>query len=148
MKEKIILIALAVSLMSTKCAEKSLNMTFSNESENNVVFSSTNNRNVLKEIMLKKNSHDPRFKYIRKGETNNDTLTVSSLDFYLSKDRDFYTFYFFQIKQFDTIKDLYVFEKKYDSININKQKFQIGMEGKNILIYNDKRILFKSYVND
>lgn len=134
--------------MSTKCAEKRLNIIFSNKSEKNIVFSCTNNKDILKEVILKKNYHDPRFKYLKKGVIINDTLPASFLDYYLSKDRSFVTFYIFKIKQFDTIKNLYVFEKKYDSINVYKEKIQIGVEGRNVLTYDDKRISFKSYAND
>lgn len=148
MKNKLIIIALAIALMSTKCAEKPINIIFENNSDRNIVFSFTKNVDSLRNIISKKFYHDSRFKYLKRKKQQIDTLGESDLYFYSTKNRGFYTFYFLRVVKFDTIANSYVFEKRYDSINIDKEKILIGEVGNNIFVYDNKKIVFKSYVNN
>lgn len=143
MKIKLIIIALAIALMSTKCAEKPINIIFENNSDRNIVFSFTKNADSLRNIISKKFYHDSRFKYLNSKKNKIDTLGESDLYFYSTKDRAFYTFYFLKVIKFDTIANKYVFEKKYDSINVDKEKVSIGEKGKNFFVYSNKMIVFK-----
>jgi hypothetical protein len=144
MKKTVIIIALAISLMSTKCAEKPLNIVFSNKSDKNIVFSSMKDTDSLKNIISEKSYHDSRFKYLKRNSIKTDTLIKSDLYFYSRKNSSFYTFYFFRVIKFDIITNSYVFEKRYDSINIDKAKISIGEEGNNTFIYSKSKIIFKS----
>jgi hypothetical protein len=144
MKIKLFIIGLAISLMSTKCAEKPVYISFENKSERNVVFSCTKNSDSLKNIILKKFFHDSSFKYLHKHTLKKDTLIGSDLYYYLSKDKNFYTFYFLRVIKYDSIKDDYVFDKKHDSINISKDEIKIGEEGRNSFSYGTSKIVFKS----
>lgn len=144
MKIKILIISLAVSLMSTKCAEEPVYITFENKSERHIVFSCTKNRDSLKKIILGKYFHDSMFKFLHRHSVKKDTLSGSDFNFYLSKNKIFYTFYFLKVIKYDSIKDEYVFDKIYDSINISKGKIQIGDKGRNSFSYNADKIIFKS----
>lgn len=144
MRRTVIIIALAISLMSVKCAEKPVNIVLDNKNHRNIVFSSIKDTDSLKKIILEKSYLDPRFKYLKMNTIIIDTLTRADLYYYLSKDKAFYTFYFLKVIKFDTLTSNYVFEKKYDSINVDKEKILIGDEGKNIFIYTNAKIVFKS----
>jgi len=145
MKIKLIIIALAIALMSTKCAEKPINIIFENNSDRNIVSSYTKNRDSLKKIILEKSYHDPCFKLLIHNSIKIDSYPESWLHYYSGmKEQDYCTFYFFKVIKFDTIRDNYVFEKKYDSINVDKEKILIGDDGRNEFIYTEKKITFKS----
>ena len=144
MRKTTIIIALAISLMSIKCAEKGVNIVLKNKSNKNIVFSSIKNTDSINKIISEKSYFDPRYKYLKKNSMGIDTLTRADLYYYLSKEKAFYTFYFLRVIKFDTIKDNYVFEKRYDSINIDKEKILIGDEGSNTFIYSNNKIVFKS----
>jgi hypothetical protein len=149
MRNKVIIIVVAISLMSIKCAEKPLNVIFDNKSDKNILFSSIKNSDSLKTIISAKFFLDARYKYVQKNSELVDTCLISSdLYYYLSKNKAFYTFYFFRVIKFDTLKNNYVFEKRYDSINIDKEKILIGDEGKNIFTFNNKLIIFKAKSNN
>ena len=141
MRKIIIVIALAISLMSTKCAEKSVNIVLDKKSNRSIVFSSIKNTDSLKNIILEKSYHDSRFKYLKRNSINTDTLTRADLYFYLLKDKAFYTFYFLKVIKFDALTNNYVFENKYDSINLEKEKILIGDEGNNTFIYTNNKIV-------
>lgn len=145
MKNDLILIALAISLMSTKCADETLNIDFNNKSDKNVIFSFTKNTDTLKKVILKNFNHDNRFKYLKSKNIKNDVLGNSDLYFYSKKGKSFYTFYFLRVVKFDTVENNYVFEKKYDSINIVKEKIFTGEKANNTFIYDNKKIVFKSH---
>jgi len=145
MKFKLFIIVLAISLMSTKCAEKSIYISFENKSSRNVMLSCTKNKDSLgKNIISMHFSHDSRFIYLHKHTLKKDSFPESNLYFYSSKKSNFYTFYFLRVIKYDSIKKNYVFEKKYDSINISEDKIRIGEGHKNSLIYDEKKIVFKS----
>lgn len=148
MRKIVVIIALAISLMSTKCAEEPVNIVFDNESDRNVVFSFTKNTDSLKNVISGKFYHDSRFKYFQRNSIRLDTLTGSDLYYYLSKDNTFYTFYFLRAIKFDTLTNNYIFEKKYDSISLEKEKIFIGDEGNNTFIYTNKKIVFKSHIGN
>jgi hypothetical protein len=147
MRKTIIVIALSISLMSTKGAEKPANIVFDNKSDRNIVFSSIKNTDTLKSVILEKSYLDPRCKYFKRNSINTDTLTRADLYYYLSKDKAFYAFYFLRVIRFDTLTNNYFFENIYDSINIDiyKEKIHIGDKGYNTFIYTNKKIVFKSY---
>ncbi len=130
--------------MSTKCAEKPVNIVFDNKSERNIVFSSIKTTDSLKILISEKSYLDPRFKYLKRNSIRLDTLSRAEGYYYLSKDETFYTFYFLRVIKFDTHTNNYVFEKKYDSINLGKEKIYIGDECNNTFIYTNKKIVFKS----
>lgn len=144
MKIKFFILGLAISLMSTKCAEKPVNISFENNSERNTLFTFTKNTDSLKRIIFKNYNHDSRYKYLYKSIRKRDTLIESSLNYYLSKDKNFYTFYFLRVIKYDSINNNYVFSNIYDSININKKHFLVGEEYGNIFTYDNDRIVFKS----
>jgi hypothetical protein len=144
MKKVLFIIAIAISLMSTKCAEKQFNITIENKSGSEVVFSHTKDIDSLKSILSKGNYFRGQFIRLDEKSTKTDTLIESDLYFYLSKEKSFYTFYFLKLLKEDHIKGNYVFEKKYDSINIEKDKIIIGEEVNNAFIYSKSKILFKS----
>lgn len=148
MRKIIIIVALGISLMSTKCAEKPVNIVIDNKSNRDMVFSSIKNADTLKNVILEKSYLDPRFKYLNKNSIKIDTLTRAALYYYLSKDNTFYTFYFLRPIKFDTLTNYYVFEKIYDSINIDKEKIYIGDEGYNTFICANKKIVFNSHIDD
>lgn len=144
MRKIVVIIALAISLMSTKCAEEPVNIVFDNKSDRDIVFSSIKNADTLKNVISEKSYLDPRFKYLKRNSKRLDTLSRAELYYYLSKDETFYTFYFLRVIKFDTLTNNYVFENIYDSINIDKDKIYIGDEGYNTFIYTNKKIVFKS----
>ncbi|UFH34664.1 hypothetical protein [Flavobacterium acetivorans] len=144
MKIKLIIIGLAISLMSTKCAEKPVYFSFENKSEKDVFFSYTKNIDSLKKIIYENSYHDSRFKYLHKHTIKKDTLIGSDLYFYLSKNKNFYTFYFFRVLKYDSKKNDFVFGDKYDSINISRNKIRIGEGGRNSFLYGTHKIIFKS----
>ena len=148
MRKIVVIIALAISLMSTKCAEEPINIVFDNMSDQDIVFSSLKNADSLKIVISEKSYLDPRFKYLKRKSKRLDTLSRAELYYYLSKDETFYTFYFLRVIKFETLKNNYVFEKKYDSINLDKDKIFIGDKGHNTLIYTDKKIVFKSHIGN
>ena len=134
--------------MSTKCAEEPVNIVFDNKSDRDIVFSSIKNADTLKNVILEKSYLDPRFKYLKKDIIKTDTLGEADLYFYSTKERDFCTFYFLRVIKFDTLTNNYVFEKKYDSINLEKGKVLIGDEGYNTFIYTNKKIVFSSRIDN
>ncbi|MBA4277193.1 hypothetical protein [Flavobacterium sp.] len=79
MRKIVVIIALAISLMSTKCAEEPVNIVFDNESDRNVVFSFTKNTDSLKNVISGKFYYDSRFKYFQRNSIRLDTLTGSDL---------------------------------------------------------------------
>ena len=85
---------------------------------------------------------------MKKDIIKTDTLGEADLYFYSTKERDFYTFYFLTVIKFDTLTNNYVFEKTYDSINIDKEKIYIGDERYNTFIYSNKKIFFKSHIEN
>lgn len=99
-------------------------------------------------MILEKSYYDVRFKYFVRNIIKTDTLTRADLYFYLSKDKTFYTFYFLRPIKFGTLTNKYVFEKKYDSINIYKENIHIGNEGYNTFMYTNEKIVFKSHTDD
>lgn len=124
MKIKCITIGLAISLMSIRCPDEPVNMSFENKSTKNVVLSSTKDGDSLKKIILKKFSHDFRFKYLKNNSLKNDILGESDLYYYyLRKNQNYYTFYFLKVIKFDTIKDNYVFEKNMTVLMWIKKRF-------------------------
>ena len=147
MRKIVVLIALAISLMSTKCAEEPVNIVFDNKSDRDIVFFSLKNVDSLKIVISEKSYLDPRFKYLKRHSKRLDTLSRAELYYYLSKDETFYTFYFLRVIKFDTLTNNYVFEKEYDSINLENENFFIGDEGNNTFIYN-KKIVFKSHIDN
>jgi hypothetical protein len=50
--------------------------------------------------------------------------------------------------KFDALTNNYVFENKYDSINLEKEKILIGDEGNNTFIYTNNKIVFNSHIDD
>jgi hypothetical protein len=93
--------------------------------------------------------NSPCFKYLKNNSIKKDTLGESDLYFYSGmREQDFYTFYFLRVIKFDTIKNNYIFEKRYDSINVDKEKILIGDEGKNIFTYGNKWLVFKAKENN
>jgi hypothetical protein len=144
MKIKLFIIVLAISLMSTKCAEKYVYISFENKSSRNVMLSCTKKTDSLNKIISKHFSHDFSFKYLYKHTFKKDTLVESNLGSYSHIKLNFYTFYFLRVIKYDSIKKKNVFEKKYDSINISEDKIKIGEGHKNSLIYDEKKIVFKS----
>lgn len=148
MRKIVVIIALAISLMSTKCAEEPVTIVFDNKSDWDIVFSSIKNADTLKNVILEKSYLDPRFIYLKKNIIKTDTLTRAHLNYYLSKDNAFYTFYFLRAIKFDTLTNNYIFEKKYDSINLEKEKIFIGDEGNNIFIFTNKKIVFSSRIDN
>lgn len=145
MKKTVIIIALTISLMSTKCADKPLNIDFDNKSDKNILFSFTKNVDTLKNVILQKFYHDNRFKYLKSRSMERDVLGNSDLYFYSRKNESFYTFYFLRVIKFDTLNNNYIFEKKYDSINIAKEKIFIGEDSNNTFVYDNKKIVFKNH---
>lgn len=149
MKIKLIIVPLAIALMSTKCAEKQINIIFENNSNQNIVLSSTKNRDSLKKIILENSYHNPCFKYLKSRKNQIDTLGESDLYFYSGmKEQDYCTFYFFKVVAFDTLVNNYIFEKKYDSINIDKEKILVGDKAINRFTYSNKKIIFRSKQKD
>lgn len=130
--------------MSTKCAEKYVYISFENKTNRNVMLSCTKNKDSLNKIISKHFFHDPRFKYLYKYTLKKDTLIESNLHFYSHIKLNFYTFYFLRVIKYDSIKKKYVFENKYDSINISEDKIKIGEGHENSLIFDEKKIVFKS----
>lgn len=142
--KKLAVIALGISLMSTKCADKTINFVYNNKSKRDVVLSCTRDIDSLKKIILEKNYHDPCFKLLKANILKKDTLGESDLHFYSGmKNRDYYTFYFFPAVKFDTLTNKYIFDTKYDSINIDKEKIRIGLDVYNVFEYGNKKIIFK-----
>jgi hypothetical protein len=142
--KKLAIVALGISLMSTKCADKTINFVYENKSNRDVVLSCTREIDSLKMIILERNYHDPCFKLLKANILNKDTLGESDLHFYSGmKNRDYYTYYFFRIVKFNTLTDKHIFEPKYDSINIDKEKIRIGVNVYNVFEYDDKKIVFK-----
>ena len=68
MRKTIVIVAFAISLMSTKCAEEPVNIVFDNKSERNIVFSSIKNADTLKNVILEESYHDSRFKYLKNNQ--------------------------------------------------------------------------------
>ena len=85
MKFKLFIIGIAISLMSTKCAEKYVYISFENKSSRNVMLSFTKKTDSLNKIISKHFFDDPRFKYLHKHTFKKDTLVESDLYFYSSK---------------------------------------------------------------
>lgn len=105
MKIKLFIIVLAISLMSTKCAEKSVYISFENKSNRNVMLSCTKNKDSLeKNIISTHFFHDFRFKYLYKHTFKKDTLVESNLHLYSHIKLNFYTFYFLRVIKYDSIK--------------------------------------------
>ena len=94
MRKTIVIVAFAISLMSTKCAEEPVNIVFDNKSDRNIVFSSIKNADTLKNVILEESYHDSRFKYLKNNSIKIDTLTRADLYFYTSKDNTFTPFIF------------------------------------------------------
>jgi len=145
MRIKYIIIGFAISLMSISCPQKRINIILENKTNKNMILSCTKNVDSLKNIILEKSYLDDRFKFL----PHNSIKIDSTLEYWLSyysgmKNQNYYTFYFLKVVKFDTIKDNYVFEKRYDSINVDKEKILIGDEGKNKIIYTNKKIVFMS----
>ena len=99
-------------------------------------------------MILEKSYDDARFKYFVRNIIKKVTLTRADLYFYLSKDKTFYAFYFLRPIKFDTLTNRYVFEKIYDSINIDKENIHIVNEGYRTFIYTNKKIVFKSHTDN
>ncbi len=148
MKIKLFIIGLAILLMSIKCAEKPLYFSFENNSDRNVVFSCVKNSDTLNNIISKKFFHDSSFKLLNKQIFKKDTLIESDLNFYQSKDKNFYTFYFLRVLKYDSIKNSYVFSKRYDSININKKHILVGEDCLNSITYTKDKIFFRFQKNN
>jgi len=145
MKFKLFIIGIAISLMSTKCAEKYVYISFENKSSRNVMLSCTKNKDSLKKNIISMHfSHDSRFIYLHKHTLKKDSFPESNLGSYSHIKPNFYTFYFLRVIKYDSIKKNYVFEKKYDSINISEDKIRIGEGHKNIITYGNKWIIFRA----
>ena len=144
MKIKLFIIGLAISLMSTKCAEKAVYISFENKSERNVIFSCTKNSEILNTKLKRGDFFHGNFEILHKNILKKDSFPASGLNFYLSKDKIFYTFYFLRVIKYDSKKNDYVFDKKYDSINISKDKIKIGEGARNSFLYGTDKIVFKS----
>lgn len=148
MKIKSIIIGLSIALMSTSCPRESVFVSFENKSNIDVIISYTKNRDSLIKIISRNYLYESKFKFLNRHVIKNDTLIDYDLDFYLSKDKTFYTFYFLKVVKFDTIRNDYIFEKRYDSINVDKDKILIGDEGKNIFTYGNKWLVFRANKNN
>jgi hypothetical protein len=80
--KKLAIVTLSISLMSTKCADKTINFVYDNKSKRDVVLSCTRDIDSLKTIILEQNYHDPCFKLLKANILKKDTLGQSDLHFY------------------------------------------------------------------
>lgn len=144
--KKLILIALGISLISTKCADKTINFVFDNKSKKDIVLSCTKDIDSLRKIILENNYHDPCFKLLKANNFKKDTLGESDMYFYAGlKNSDYYTFYFFHVVKYDALTNNYTFEPIYDSIKIDKEQIRVGFKAHNVFEFGNKKIIFKGY---
>ncbi len=128
--------------LGTKCPQEPINLTIINNYERNIIFSTIK----LKQIDIKmvlKNKDDGEgyyvFTKINKHKKEKIFKGKSILDICLSKNEQFYVFYFYKLNKSNTS-----FYGKYDSIIVSKNKIKIGEWGRNFFIYSKDKIIFKS----
>jgi ethanolamine utilization protein EutP (predicted NTPase) len=146
MKKIILLFALLPFLICTKCADKEFNIKVINKTKNNYLLYKKTEDIPLKKMIKNRGHYVPNYVIIKKNETAIDTtLNEYDLDFYLSKDREYYTFYFYKFITITKNRDIeYFINKKYDSINVDVNEIQLGKKGKNIFIFHKGMIYFKN----
>jgi hypothetical protein len=142
MKIKLFIVALAIPLLSTKCAEERVFLTVKNKSNSDVAIACTKDTVLLKEMYERGTYVQTEFNTTKKSKTNKIPFSESDLNFYFSKDKKSYTFYFFRYSIKDTFNNIIQFEKQYDSINVHVDDVNIGEGKNNIFIYDGSKIKF------
>jgi len=168
MKRAYLLVIFVIPLLAIKCAQDSVKIEIVNNTNNDIVFGvekhSLKLAKLLSILEIGYMSNDTNYLNLKRNEKMNlkkiikDSIDYSGLldvikskkiskfnfpsETYLStfssKNEEQLVFYFYRIKNEQIVQNV------YDSIIINKEKIKIGEKRKNIFIYDNKKILFKS----
>jgi len=98
MKFKFILFSFVIFLcLATKCAEKTIDLTIENKSTKDIVLTIKHKNFIFNELLDSINYYDKKFFVIKKNESKSFGFSKYNFDYYLDKEKLFYTFYFYKI---------------------------------------------------
>lgn len=132
-------------ILCTKCAEKSINITIVNERDSDYVLYRESSNVPAKDMITNEQGFVPAHIIALKDETVSDSsFNEYDLDFY-TKDRKYYTFYFYKATPI-TMSDgfNYKISKTYDSIMVSRNDLQFGTRGSNVFLLKNGAVYFKN----
>ncbi|WP_264565457.1 hypothetical protein [Flavobacterium sp. N3904] len=142
LKLNLFIFVIAMSLLSTKCAEETIFFTFKNNTNFNIAMTSIKDTATLREMYERGTYIQSEFNTVSGRITKKIPFIESDLNFYYSTNGEFYTFYFFKYSIVDRFNNKIIFNKKYDSINVAIDEINIGVEKNNTFIANAGKISF------